>query len=900
MSSHKRRQYPQQQYAAYEVPSGNAGAPAGAPAYGGYPGDASTAPDQGGLFVPGGAAAPTPPLEQVNQMNLNSSPYVATPGYPHPQSAPGYGAAAPNYAAGMNTNHASYGASPTITSARMPLNELFTVDLLQSMPAAVNNLDLPPPPLTVPLENSVTHSEYANTSPDYMRSTLNVVPRNSSVLRKSKLPFALVLRPFNNLREEDDQVPVVSDLCIARCRRCRSYINPFVQLTDNNLRWKCNICHLSNSIPQGFEFDMAESKPRSMMERAELNFGVVDYLASQEYLVRPPQPPTYVFLLDVSVNAVSVGALENATRTILDSLDRLPDRDGRTRVAFIGVDGALTFFQIPASEETVDGLATAPTSMEPRLLVVSDLEDPFLPTNSGLLVNLRDNRAQIEHLLKIMPQLYAGTAQANNALGSGLKAAFKLISNVGGKVVSITSSLPSVGVARLEQREDRKLAGTKNEHQLYSPANSFYKSFAVDCNRCNVSVDMFLISNSYQDVATLSNLPKFTGGATYFYPGWSGMRPSDVSKLDHELSQYLSQDFGQEGMLRVRSSTGIHSSSFSGHFFVRSSDLMTFPNVPHDQNYVVDLAIDENISKPYVTFQAALLYSSATGERKIRVMTMQVPVSDKLSDIYASADQQAIVSWYAHQASEKVIASGISATQDWMNARIAELLKTFRMDVLNTHTGTSGALSLCTNLSLLPLLMYAIKKNVALRPNAQILSDIRVHALDLLITLPTVHLVKYLYPDFYALHDMPEEAGTSAENGSVVLPERLNLTGESLQGHGLYLLDDGQVMFIWVGRDVVPQLLVDAFGTSNIDEVPSGKAEMPVIGSSDLNVRIRNIIAASRGRTDSVYYPLLYIVRDKSDPALRMWATALLVEDRSESEPTYVQYLNTIREKLTA
>lgn len=893
MSSHKRRQYAQQQLAAYEVPAAPE-VPAEPAAYGYAPQGQPTG------FVPGAAGAPLPGqvTDQLSNLSVGGAPAPQAAGYGAPYGAP-YGGAAYG---------APYGAAPATPvssvggdAMSMPLNPLERVDLLQSLPPPVNDLDLPPPALAVPPALTVTNSDYASASSDYLRSTLNVIPRNNSVLRKSKLPFALTVRPFNALKEANDPVPLVTDLAIARCRRCRTYINPYVTLIDGNTRWRCSTCNLPNQIPQAFERDTG-SGPANMFERPELNYGLVDFIASQDYLVQPPQPPTYVFLIDVSVNAVSVGALYYTIQTIRQSLDLLPNGDGRTRVAFIGVDSALTFFQIPVTDPLAaesESNENQDAKLDPRLLVVSDLDDPFLPSNSGLLVNLQQNRAQIERLLELLPSLYASTSTSVNAQGSGLKAALKLISNVGGKIVSISSSLPSAGVGKLDIRDEQKLMSTNKETQLYSPANNFYKSFAVECNRHNVSIDMFLISNSYQDVASLSSLPQYTAGATYFYPGWKGSNQSDVEKLHYELSSFLSQDFGQEAMLRVRASSGIRTSSFSGHFFVRSSDLMTFPNIPRDQTYTIDMSIDEHITKPFVCLQAALLYSTAYGERRIRVMTQQIPVSDKLPDIYASADQQAITMWHAHQASEKAITGGVKSAHTWINTRLAELFKTFRTDVLNSHSGSSGALNLCSNLALLPLLLTSLQKNVSLRSNTAILSDIRVNALDLLITLPLPYLIKYLYPDFYSLHDLPEGAGTLDENGNIILPPRLNLSGQSFQSHGLYLVDNGQVIFLWAGNNVVSELLMDAFGVPTVDEVPSGKATMPVIDSSDLNVRIRNLINASRDRIDSVYYPTLYIIRERTDEALRKWATSLLVEDRDESNPTYVQYLSSVREKLT-
>lgn len=89
-------------------------------------------------------------------------------------------------------------------------------------------------------------TEKTNCGPEYLRSTLNAIPKNNNLLKKSKLPFALAIRPFIMLTDEEENVPLVSDTIIARCRRCRSYINPFSIFIDSGHRWKCNLCSMTN------------------------------------------------------------------------------------------------------------------------------------------------------------------------------------------------------------------------------------------------------------------------------------------------------------------------------------------------------------------------------------------------------------------------------------------------------------------------------------------------------------------------------------------------------------------------------------------------------------------------------------------------------------------------------
>lgn len=111
--------------------------------------------------------------------------------------------------------------------------------------------------------------------------------------------------------------------------------------------WRCCMCSMSNEVPQLFDWDQVRNQPGDRWARAELNHGVVEFVAPTEYMVRPPQPAVFVFLIDVSHNAIQSGMVATATRTILENLDRIPNEDNRTKVAFIAFDTSLHFFSLP-------------------------------------------------------------------------------------------------------------------------------------------------------------------------------------------------------------------------------------------------------------------------------------------------------------------------------------------------------------------------------------------------------------------------------------------------------------------------------------------------------------------------------------------------------------------------
>ena len=55
------------------------------------------------------------------------------------------------------------------------------------------------------------------------------------------------------------------------------------------------------------------------------------------------------------------------------------------------------------------------------------------------------------------------------------------------------------------------------------------------------------------------------------------------------------------------------------------------------------------------------------------------------------------------------------------------------------------------------------------------------------------------------------------------MPTPLPLTSERLERHGLFLIEDGQTIFLWVGRDAVPQLILDVFNLPGYEVLRGGK-----------------------------------------------------------------------------
>jgi protein transport protein SEC24 len=144
---------------------------------------------------------------------------------------------------------------------------------------------------------------------------------------------------------------------------------------------------------------------------------------------------------------------------------------------------------------------------------------------------------------------------------------------------------------------------------------------------------------------------------------------------------------------------------------------------------------------------------------------------------------------------------------------------------------------------------------------------------------------------------MPPDAGTITDQG-VILPPALNLTSERLERHGLFLIEDSQNIFLWVGHEAVPRLIQDVFDLPSYTDLVGGKYTLPQL-DNPFNQRVNAIVAKTRELRRGVYRPHLYVVKGDAEPALRSWALSLLIEDRMDGMGSYAQYLTTVKNKVS-
>lgn len=205
--------------------------------------------------------------------------------------------------------------------------------------------------------------------------------------------------------------------------------------------------------------------------------------------------------------------------------------------------------------------------------------------------------------------------------------------------------------------------GTDKEKTLFIPQDPFYRTTAEECVDAGVGVNLFLFPSQYIDVASLGVLPGLTGGELFFYPRFEPVR--DGAKLRAEIRRVAERETGYSVTMRIRCSNGtaclaaaqstdalpgLRIADHFGNFFQRNVTDLEFGMIDADKAIAAKIKhegkLDEKVD---AHFQCAILYTSANGQRRVRVHNLAVPVSSLLANVFRLADMDTTLAYIAKE-----------------------------------------------------------------------------------------------------------------------------------------------------------------------------------------------------------------------------------------------------------
>lgn len=710
-----------------------------------------------------------------------------------------------------------------------------------------------------------------------MRLSLHQIPVSADLLTTSGMPLAVSVQPLALPDPAEDPIQVVDfgEMGPVRCKKCKAYMNPFMRFIDGGKQFVCNICGCSNDTPREYFCHLGgDGRRRDWMERPELHRGTVEYVANQAYMVRPPMPPSYLFMIDVSTAACTSGAAAAACQAVKRTLGDLPGGE-RTMVGVATFDSSLHFYRLPRN------------GGQPHMLVVADVAEPYAPLPAGLVVPLAEHREALEGLLEAIPGMFTGGRPGENAAAAAVKAGVEALKATGGRVALFATGVPTVGMGALRGRDGRG-EGEKEPLRSCGPSDKTYAKVALDAAEYQVAIDLFLLAAGPCDVPTLGTLCNTTGGSLYHYPAFNPTL--DFAQLHNDLRWNASRPQGLEAVARLRVSQGLSVVEYAGAFCKRTPTDVDLPTIDSDKALLATLRMDDKLTDgAEVCLQFAMLYTTTAGERRIRVHTMSVGVTGTLANLFRSADLDVQLSVATHKAAARLLegVNSLAFIKDRALVDAVSALYAYRR--FCATNSSAGQLILPEALKLLPLYTLGLVKSAGLRPESS--PDERAAWAFRQLAMTPGLVVPSVYPRLFRVSELPPPP---ADGTAPQPPCTTWLSSEKLDPDGVFFLENGLEAYIWVGKQTPREVVHALFGVDSVEALNSSAALPPP--------------ASVEGEA---LHALINTVRQQRSAYMRMRVLrrpdiiegaffSCMIEDRSTAGMSYVEFLCHVHRQIQA
>ncbi|XP_044736103.1 protein transport protein Sec24C [Chrysoperla carnea] len=718
--------------------------------------------------------------------------------------------------------------------------------------------------------------DQGNCSPRYMRSTMYNIPITMDMMKQTSIPFGLVISPLARTVEQEYPPPIVNfgELGPVRCVRCKAYMCPFMQFIDSGRRFQCLFCKATTEVPNEYFQHLDHTGQRvDKYERPELVLGTYEFVATKDYCRNNvyPKPPAVVFVIDVSYNNVKSGLVHLLCAEMKNIIKNLPIDQGqeksKMKVGFITYNKTVHFYNCKGN------LA------QPQMLVVGDVQEMFMPLLDGFLCDIEESEAVIDSLMEQIPIMFGDTRETETILYPAIQAGLEALkaSECAGKLFVFHSSLPtSEAPGKLKNRDDRKLLGTDKERTVLTPQSNVYNNLGQECVAAGCSVDLFIFNNSYIDIATIGQVSRLTGGEVFKYTYFQA--DIDGPRLIQDLTTNISRPIAFDAIMRVRTSTGVRPTDFYGHFFMSNTTDMELASIDCNKGIALEIKHDDKLTEEEgVYIQTALLYTSCSGQRRLRIINLSLQTCSQYADLYRSCDLDTIMNFYGKQSTFRLLEHSPKAVKEGLVQRCAQTLACYRKHCAGPSN--AGQLILPECMKLMPLYLNCLLKSDAISGGSDMTIDDRSYVMQSLMVMDVPSSVSFFYPRLTPVHDIDVNATD--------IPMPIRCTIERMVDNGAYILENGIHMFLWVGLNVNSEWVQSIFGVPSVIQANFDMVELPIL-ENPLSNRMRNLIESIRSLRPHCMRLTLVRQGDKLEHVLKHF----LAEDRgTDGSPSYVDFL---------
>ena len=479
-------------------------------------------------------------------------------------------------------------------------------------------------------------------------------------------------------------------------------------------------------------------------------------------------------------------------------------------------------------------------------------------------------------------------------------------------------------------------------------AAAFYKQLETACVQSRVSLDVVVHTppappqmqqQAPLELATLGEFCKITSGQLIWIHSTSGDM-SWLETLRAELTRPVQSFMGWDAVFKVRVSEGVEVKSFSS-----SSGMQVEASVLSGGSAELELSsvtpstciaveLEHRVGgipkdRGLVFVQTALLYTTLAGRRRVRVSTLAIRTTSVANEVYRAVDFGAMTTILTRSATDLFrkdrTFSGSegsvdlrSKARDLIYHRCIHILSSYRQHTPAMNS-PMGQLILPEKMQLLPLFCMCLLKSPMLRPSlprrsassqAAVLSptsDERAFYSYHVSQAMPCFMMLLVHPNVFAVSESLEDERIGQwqcpdegeqVNGFVCIPPMVLPSMESMQDDGVYLIDDGVRIFLYIGKlvpDLIKHALLEGDGTAMT--TPEIKQLVDA-----LVYQMRQYSSTTRGCESELRRTSAPVVRVLQQEGHQSPAEAdilnLMVADATAGDKDYVDFLCTLHRRI--
>jgi len=141
---------------------------------------------------------------------------------------------------------------------------------------------------------------------------------------------------------------------------------------------------------------------------------------------------------------------------------------------------------------------------------------------------------------------------------------------------------------------------------------------------------------------------------------------------------------------------------------------------------------------------------------------------------------------------------------------------------------------------------------------------------------------------------IPQDIVEHEDGREVVSPPVQQLSAEKLTRYGIFLMDYGRGLYIWVSKNAPDELIQKILGVQHFGAIPEIMTSLPT-EDNNISTLVRRFV--KQIRTSRQHFMPLQVIRE--DGPHRLLFIENLVEDRTDFGTSYYEFLTHINRQLS-